>query len=829
MESVVARQINQFGCTPCFCYGHSSVCFTADGFYAVNISSSFDYGIEKWTAGSERKLEQLQWDEAEKAIVVSQIDYYPVYFFAPNEFLGDLRFAYNQELTFILRIQLESTAPSGKDIIITGANGRELIAPITAQNNHLPDKVEQIYRFRLHQSFWASRLSEIEFIGILANITAIKIRGTYSRGDVGFLSSISLSTASSSLYSTIAADWVEQCECPEGHVGQFCESCAPGYRRAVKFGGPLTKCIKCDCHGHSDSCDAESGACICQHNTGGDTCETCARGYYGNALNGTETDCQKCDCPENGPCLALPEGGMACSECPLGHAGLKCEFCASEFYGDPLKGQPCLPCPCNDNIDFNAIGNCNSKSGECLKCIYNTTGFNCEKCKTGFWGNATSELRNECQECRCYAPGTKKGYNDFDNLRCDSETGQCDCWPHVNGRNCDSCEKGFYNITSGIGCQRCECDPIGSEDAFCDAVSGKCKCKPGVTGLKCNQCAREHFGFSFEGCKPCECDSIGSEIKDCDVHTGQCFCRENVEGRQCNQCTENRFNIRAGCLPCDDCYNLIQIRKNQMIKEIEQMEDSLNYWQTHPVTVDDEHITSLVKEQRKEVLDFNLKFKSALDPKSIRELKYFKQLIPRASKLLSNFSNHTYFDSIDSTVEELEIELKDFKTIQANLSMYLNTELRRFQKEGKRNLEAAQANAKKYGTFDPNISEMAKDALKYKKKSTDANYQIKKLSEKILKNVHQAKQEAHEAIFGDDVSKKVKELEKMANQTAALLKKTKALAAQPVLEAEKLYNEGLRLQIRLNEIKMPSFDFEKVCFRFKSAKKQNFEKSKLAK
>lgn len=105
---------NQFGCTPCFCYGHSSVCFSADGFYAVNISSSFDYGIEKWSAGSERKLEQLQWDEAEKAIVVSQIDYYPVYFFAPNEFLGDLRFAYNQELTFILRVQLESTAPSGK-------------------------------------------------------------------------------------------------------------------------------------------------------------------------------------------------------------------------------------------------------------------------------------------------------------------------------------------------------------------------------------------------------------------------------------------------------------------------------------------------------------------------------------------------------------------------------------------------------------------------------------------------------------------------------------------------------------------------------------------
>ena len=179
--------------------------------------------------------------------------------------------------------------------------------------------------------------------------------------DVGFLNSFSLTTAShspASLVTSEEADWVESCTCPEGHIGQFCESCAPGYRRATKYGGPSTKCIKCDCHGHSDSCDAESGACICQHNTAGDTCEICARGYYGNALNGTENDCQKCDCPENGPCAAVPEGGTVCTECPIGYSGVKCEYCASEYYGDPAQGRKCLPCPCNGNIDYNAIGNC---------------------------------------------------------------------------------------------------------------------------------------------------------------------------------------------------------------------------------------------------------------------------------------------------------------------------------------------------------------------------------------------------------------------------------------------------------------------------------------
>lgn len=78
---------------------------------------------------------------------------------------------------------------------------------------------------------------------------------------MGFLSEIHLGSASlaPSAENPQSADWVETCKCTEGFVGQFCESCAPGYKRALKFGGPLTKCIKCECHGHSDSCDAESG------------------------------------------------------------------------------------------------------------------------------------------------------------------------------------------------------------------------------------------------------------------------------------------------------------------------------------------------------------------------------------------------------------------------------------------------------------------------------------------------------------------------------------------------------------------------------------------
>lgn len=145
--------------------------------------------------------------------------------------------------------------------------------------------------------------------------------------DVAFLSDFHIGSASTTSAEDTdiikPASWVETCKCSEDFVGQFCESCSHGYKRAIKFGGPLMKCIKCDCHDHSDSCDAESGVCICQHNTAGDTCERCARGYYGDALNGTENDCIKCDCPDNGPCVLLQDGDTICTECPEGYTGRK--------------------------------------------------------------------------------------------------------------------------------------------------------------------------------------------------------------------------------------------------------------------------------------------------------------------------------------------------------------------------------------------------------------------------------------------------------------------------------------------------------------------------
>ena len=49
-------------------------------------------------------------------------------------------------------------------------------------------------------------------------------------------------------------------------------------------------------------------------------------------------------------------------------AGLRCEICDDGYSGDPEgEGQSCERCSCNDNIDYNAVGNCDRWVREILE------------------------------------------------------------------------------------------------------------------------------------------------------------------------------------------------------------------------------------------------------------------------------------------------------------------------------------------------------------------------------------------------------------------------------------------------------------------------------
>ena len=51
-------------------------------------------------------------------------------------------------------------------------------------------------------------------------------------------------------------------------------------------------------------------------------------------------------------------------------------------------GRTCLPCECNNNTD-----KC-LRTGECLECQFNTTGFYCQHCDNGTFGNALIQQCN---------------------------------------------------------------------------------------------------------------------------------------------------------------------------------------------------------------------------------------------------------------------------------------------------------------------------------------------------------------------------------------------------------------------------------------------------
>ena len=56
------------------------------------------------------------------------------------------------------------------------------------------------------------------------------------------------------------------------------------------------------------------------------------------------------------------------------------------------------------------------------------------------------------------------------DLDCDPLFGSCYCLPNVDGELCDRCSPGFFNITAGVGCSECNCNPIRAVDANCDQV-----------------------------------------------------------------------------------------------------------------------------------------------------------------------------------------------------------------------------------------------------------------------------------------------------------------------------------------------------------------------
>ncbi|XP_039963355.1 laminin subunit gamma-1 [Bactrocera neohumeralis] len=809
-------QTNRFGCTPCFCYGHTSECQTAPGYSVVSVTSNFNKHKERWTAIDLYNRDvDIKYNQYSRSIGTTAQGNEYIYFLAPERFLGDQRASYNRDLKFKLQL-VGQVAPStsASDIILEGA-GTKISLPIFGQGNGMPDQSVKEYSFRLHEHRdyqWQPSQSSRGFLSILSNLTAIKIRATYSVQGEAILDDVELQTAHRGAAGQ-PATWIEQCTCPEGYLGQFCESCAPGYRHSPARGGPFMPCIPCDCNGHAEICDSETGRCICQHNTAGDNCDQCARGYYGNALGGTPYDCKRCPCPNDGACMQINGDTVICTECPIGYYGARCEMCSDGFFGDPtgLYGavQTCKACDCNGNVDPNAVGNCNRTTGECLKCIHNTAGQHCDECLPGHFGDPLALPHGQCDRCTCYPPGTEQNQDGI--TQCDQVTGQCHCKPNIIGRDCSECQPGYFNIMSGNGCENCMCDPIGSYNSTCDKFTGQCFCKPGVVGQHCDQCEVYHYGFSQEGCKACECDESGSKGFQCDQY-GQCPCNDNVEGRRCDRCKENKYDRHLGCIDCPDCYNLVQDAANEHRAKLRNLSATLDEIARTPVTNDDEFEAKLKTVQEKvDILLTDAKYGAGESGQT------YAEVLDDLHKRLNNIRTHLVSgdelqDKANDEIEKARQNYTNAHDIIEAAKSELQTALNLLNDDGAQALAKAKNKSVEFGVQSDQISEISREARALAdrleaeaqvdlKNAKDANEAVEKAYE-LAKSAINLQQKVSDELRSE-VRLELNTVKQSLNNVAQTTK-------EALRKANEVYDAALTLLTDVNGLTAPEIDIKQL-------------------
>ena len=395
------QESNPSGCQPCFCSGLDVTCSIAQGFTTVNINTDFSAGIQGWTVLTENFTTHPDPDSVITIVPFSNgVTVLPnsaAFLQAPQYYLGNRLSSYLRSIAITLEPQssMAGAQTTTSFHVILHGRGLELGARFPSS----PIIGAQTLSVLLHESFeWfhtgtnqAATADDIQ--AALSSLDGLYITASFNSSII--LSTIRLDTVQEggSDSDLSAVTWVEQCDCPTGYAGLSCEVCSSGFTKSTSG-----SCEPCQCNDFSDTCDPQTGVCTgCLESTGGDYCDQCLPGTYGDPTQGVP--CLPCPCPlTTSPgqftdsCVLQSPDTVVCLNCPVGHTGPRCEFCSASFYGDPTgeNGVPtgCSDCLCNGNIDSNLPNSCNTTTGICLQCINNTAGNMCERCADGYYGDA---------------------------------------------------------------------------------------------------------------------------------------------------------------------------------------------------------------------------------------------------------------------------------------------------------------------------------------------------------------------------------------------------------------------------------------------------------
>ncbi|KAG8224763.1 hypothetical protein J437_LFUL005332 [Ladona fulva] len=345
---------NPFGCLLCFCMGITNQCQSSSWYRQKHVlsfaSSTMDVKLVRKGQGpiTQNITDGIRINPSTREVIFSDFprgepagEFY--YWSLPEQFLGDKVTSYGGHLTFTLRYV---PAPGGQ----SSRNSAAVVEIISRNNLHLlwyrgerepvvPDKQETI-NVPLNEHSWqrldAKPVDRPNFLMALADIQYILIKATYTTSTrEAALHHVSMDYSVSENTGLERALAVEHCACSRGYEGLSCEDCAPGYTRDDS-GIYLGRCQLCQCNGHSEDCDRDTGVCRnCRDNTAGDRCHLCRPGYSGDATNrniGCTASGTSCNCDPRGSltaecvnnqCVCKPNVyGRHCDECRPGSFGL---------------------------------------------------------------------------------------------------------------------------------------------------------------------------------------------------------------------------------------------------------------------------------------------------------------------------------------------------------------------------------------------------------------------------------------------------------------------------------------------------------------------------
>jgi len=351
-------------CLPCFCFGQTNSCKSADlytstlprpsgTFQLVGVNlSPYRMATPSGTPMDSSYLRSTRNGQKLYVPNTSSLGNQGVpYFSLPNSHRGAQLKSYGGYLKFKTLYQGEGY-PISAPIVIMKGGGHTLAYFGT---DRLQPNQENEISVRFWPGNWFKKLgrnnaqgedlaTREEILSVLDNIEMLLIRAQHlDSGPVDVtISDIRLDSADSRDLGQGRAPYIEQCICPAGYTGLSCEVCSPGYTRQ------------------------------------GGTCQRpvteCPPGYYGDPATGME--CQVCPCPLTTPsnqfareCYLDVDRQVTC-RCPPGYTGRRCGECAQGYTGDPtVLGSSCRRGPtCNPQGSLSTVpdpttGQCRCKAG----------------------------------------------------------------------------------------------------------------------------------------------------------------------------------------------------------------------------------------------------------------------------------------------------------------------------------------------------------------------------------------------------------------------------------------------------------------------------------